>query len=127
MSRRTGPASALPLSLATLAANLVAQIQRRYGPGLAPATAYRRFATEAGVSLGEVQRVISGTTSIGLDLLERLADTLNVRVADLLLGPEAERHSDGDGEELQRRDRRLPVEERAFLLQMARYLNRRRG
>jgi transcriptional regulator with XRE-family HTH domain len=126
MTRRTRPASGLPLSLTTLATNLVAEIQRRYGPGLAPSTAYRRFAAEAGMSLGEVQRVVSGTTSIGLDLLERLADTLNVRVADLLLGPEAERHSDRDLEELKRLYQRLRLEERAFLLQMARYLNRPR-
>jgi transcriptional regulator with XRE-family HTH domain len=126
MSRRTRPASGLPLSLATLAANLVAQIPRRYGPGLPPSTAYRRFAAEAGLSLGELQRIVSGTTSIGLELLERLADTLNVRVADLLLGPEAERHPDRDFDELQRVYRRLRLEERAFLLQMARYLNRTR-
>jgi transcriptional regulator with XRE-family HTH domain len=126
MSRRSRPASALPLSLATLATNLVTEIQRRYGPGLPPATAYRKFAADAGTSIGEVQRVISGTTSIGLEMLERFADTLNVRVSDLLLGPEAERHADRDLDELVRIYRRLRLEERAFLLQAARYLNRRR-
>jgi transcriptional regulator with XRE-family HTH domain len=126
MNRRSRPASTLPLSLATLATNLVAEIQRRYGPGLPPATAYRRFAADAGTSIGEVQKVISGTTSIGLEMLERFADTLNVRVADLLLGPEAERHADRDLDELVRIYRRLRLEERAFLLQAARYLNRQR-
>ena len=126
MSRRTPPASALPLALATVATNLVAEIQRRYGPGLPPAAAYRRFAADAGTTIGEVRKVVSGTTSIGLDLLERFADTLNVRVTDLLLGPEAERHADRDQAELLRLYRRLGLEERAFLLQMARYLARRR-
>ena len=46
MSRRSRPASALPLALATVASNLVAEIERRYGPGLPPATAYRRFAAD---------------------------------------------------------------------------------
>ena len=126
MSRRSPPASALPLALATVATNLVAEIQRRYGPGLPPAAAYRRFAADAGTTIGEVRKVVSGTTSIGLDLLERFADTLNVRVTDLLLGPEAERHADRDQAELLRLYRRLGLEERAFLLQMARYLARRR-
>ncbi|HUO78512.1 MAG TPA: hypothetical protein VMU00_00060 [Steroidobacteraceae bacterium] len=126
MKSRRRTAGALTPSLATLAANLVAEIRRRYGPGLPPATAYRRFAAEAGTSLGEVQRVISGTTSIGLDLLERFADTLNVRATDLLLGPDAERHADRDLDELVRLYRRLRLEERAFLVQTARYLNRPR-
>ena len=126
MSRRTPPTSALPLALATVATNLVAEIQRRYGPGLPPAAAYRRFAADAGTTIGEVRKVVSGTTSIGLDLLERFADTLNVRVTDLLLGSEAERHADRDQAELLRLYRWLGLEERAFLLQMARYLARRR-
>ena len=126
MSRRSRPASALPLALATVASNLVAEIERRYGPGLPPATAYRRFAADAGTTIGEVRKVIGGTTSIGLDLLERFADTLNVRVADLLLGEEAERHVDRDRAELLRLYRRLGLEERAFLLQSARYLARGR-
>ena len=126
MSRRTRTASALPLALATVASNLVAEIQRRYGPGLPPASAYRRFAADAGTSLSEVRRVVSGTTSIGLDLLERFADTLNIRAADLLLGPEGERSHDKDADELVRLYRRLALEERAFLLQAARLLARKR-
>ncbi len=126
MNRRQNTATALPPALATVATNLVAEIQRRYGPGLPPTTADRRFAADAGTSLGEVRKVISGTTSIGLDMLERFADTLNVRVADLLLGPEAERHTDRDLNEFLRLYRRMGLEERAFLPQMARYLARRR-
>lgn len=126
MSTRRRSAGSLPLSLATVAANLVAEIRRRYGPDLPPAAAYRRFAADAGTSLGEVQRVVSGTTTIGLDLLERFADTLNVRVADLLGAPESARLADRDRDELLRLYGRLRLEERTFLLQMARYLNRGR-
>ncbi len=115
----------LPLSLATLAVNLLAEIRRRYGPDLPAALAVRRFAADAGTSTSEVRRVISGTTTIGLEMLERFADTLNVRAADLLLGPDAERPDKGL-EELKRIYRRLPLEERAFLVQTARYLGRAR-
>jgi transcriptional regulator with XRE-family HTH domain len=126
MARRTRAKPEPAGALSSLAGNLVAAIRRQYGRQLSPTAAYRRFAADTGTTLATVQRVVDGTASIGLDMLERFADALNVRVSDLLLGPDAARHADRDLDELVRIYGRLRLEERAFLVQMARYLHRPR-
>lgn len=67
------------LSKRVLAANLLSLSQRKYGK-----RAIRGVARDAGIGLGTMQRIYAGTTSIGVDVLDRLAEVFEVEPAALL-------------------------------------------
>ena len=78
--KKSGPPARIQLAIAH---NLRTLIGRRYDKTKSLTEAHRKLAKDAGTSLSQVQRAIKGDSAIGVDTLERLADTFNVRAIDL--------------------------------------------
>jgi DNA-binding Xre family transcriptional regulator len=90
---------------AIIARNLQVLIQHHYPKAVTATEAHRKLAAAAGTSLSQIQRANSGSAAIGVDTLERLADALSTRVADLVTEgafaaikhlPQGDRPSEGE-------------------------------
>ncbi len=79
--RKSGPPARVQLIVAR---NLDALLNQRYVKHRSKTAQERAFAKDAQTSLSQIQRARSSSTAIGIDVIERMADVLSVRVADMV-------------------------------------------
>lgn len=79
--RKSGPTARVQ---GIVAHNLRILIGHKYAKAGSPTEAYKKLASAAGTSLSQIQRATAGDAAVGVDTLEKLADALDTRVADLV-------------------------------------------
>jgi len=67
-----------------IARNIDALLDRHFAREKTRTAQERAFAKKAETSLSQIQRARAGSTAVGVDVLERIADAFGVRVADMV-------------------------------------------